>query len=395
MSHEENTMQELDSSNDEWVKELEGENEESKFTGRRLVKKSISVPELVDEVEEDLDDFTEPADDFNDKVGKKRQRKKKDESGLEKTKKNKKQNSEEVQEMWDSITNNTNSQYGDKVVVKPPKKKDEDAEEIKKLFSLRKKKSKCDKTSMEIGMQVEQVMANLEIAVEDDVICEFLDHGVLNLLKNWLEPLPDGSLPNINIRSAVLMILNDFRIDLDQDSRREQLIKSGLGKVIMFLSKSDEETTPNRRLANDIINKWGRIIYNKSTRYDNMFTQEELDEQRQILLRRQTKTAPKVSGTRARDFNTDIDLYEKPISRLGTWTGRARAKIPTTMSMDFKIRPPSKVDINQEEEPCSKWQMEKRHKNLTVKQKQQKNIRKGGMQALKLSVDGRTMLKYL
>jgi len=103
-------MQELDSSNDEWVKELEGENEESKFTGRRLVKKSISVPELVDEVEEDLDDFTEPADDFNDKVGKKRQRKKKDESGLEKTKKNKKQNSEEVQEMWDSITNNTNSQ---------------------------------------------------------------------------------------------------------------------------------------------------------------------------------------------------------------------------------------------------------------------------------------------
>jgi len=103
-------MQELDSSNDEWGKELEGENEESKFTGRRLVKKSISVPELVDEVEEDLDDFTEPADDFNDKVGKKRQRKKKDESGLEKTKKNKKQNSEEVQEMWDSITNDTNSQ---------------------------------------------------------------------------------------------------------------------------------------------------------------------------------------------------------------------------------------------------------------------------------------------
>ncbi|KAG7616547.1 Transcription factor IIS N-terminal [Arabidopsis thaliana x Arabidopsis arenosa] len=397
MSHEENMMQELDSSNDEWGKELEGENEESKFTGRRLVKKSISVPELVDEVEEDLDDFTEPADDFNDKVGKKRQRKKKDESGLEKTKKNKKQNSEEVQEMWDSITNDTNSQYGDKVVVKPPKKKDEDAEEIKKLFSLRKKKSKCDKTSMEIGIEGKPAINKLmklpllnETLSKKPLQGEFLDHGVLNLLKNWLEPLPDGSLPNINIRSAVLMILNDFRIDLDQDSRREQLIKSGLGKVIMFLSKSDEETTPNRRLANDIINKWGRIIYNKSTRYDNMFTQEEIDEQRKILLRRQTKTAPKVSGTRARDFNTDIDLYE-----LGTWTGRARAKIPTTMSMDFKIRPPSKVDINQEEEPCSKWQMEKRHKNLTKKQKQQKNIRKGGMQALKLSVDGCTMLKYL
>ena len=40
---------------------------------------------------------------------------------------------------------------------------------------------------------------------------EFLDHGVLTLLKNWLEPLPDGSLPNINIRAAILKILNDVR----------------------------------------------------------------------------------------------------------------------------------------------------------------------------------------
>ena len=38
---------------------------------------------------------------------------------------------------------------------------------------------------------------------------EFLDHGVLTLLKNWLEPLPDGSLPNINIREAILKILTD------------------------------------------------------------------------------------------------------------------------------------------------------------------------------------------
>jgi len=38
---------------------------------------------------------------------------------------------------------------------------------------------------------------------------EFLDHGVLTLLKNWLEPLPDGSLPNINIRMEILRILNE------------------------------------------------------------------------------------------------------------------------------------------------------------------------------------------
>jgi hypothetical protein len=38
---------------------------------------------------------------------------------------------------------------------------------------------------------------------------EFLDRGVLSSLKNWLEPLPDGSLPNINIRTGILKLLTD------------------------------------------------------------------------------------------------------------------------------------------------------------------------------------------
>ncbi|GJU08519.1 protein IWS1 homolog 1 isoform X2 [Tanacetum coccineum] len=88
---------------------------------------------------------------------------------------------------------------------------------------------------------------------------EFLDHRVVTLLRNWLEPLPDGSLPNINIRATILRILTEFPIDLDQYDRRKQLKKSRLGKVIMFLSKSDEETTSNRKLAKDLIDKWVRM----------------------------------------------------------------------------------------------------------------------------------------
>ncbi|KAI7995401.1 hypothetical protein LOK49_LG11G02034, partial [Camellia lanceoleosa] len=47
-----------------------------------------------------------------------------------------------------------------------------------------------------------------------------------------------------------------FPIDLEHYDRREQLKKSGLGKVIMFLLKSDEETTANRRMAKDLVDKW-------------------------------------------------------------------------------------------------------------------------------------------
>ncbi|KAF3321494.1 protein IWS1 [Carex littledalei] len=97
---------------------------------------------------------------------------------------------------------------------------------------------------------------------------ELLDHGVMTLLKNWLEPLPDNSLPNVKIRNAILNILVDFPIDLDRYDRRQQLIKSGLGNVIMFLLKSDEETTTNKKLAKQLVDNWCRHLYKKRHRYE-------------------------------------------------------------------------------------------------------------------------------
>ncbi|KAI8565017.1 hypothetical protein RHMOL_Rhmol03G0228000 [Rhododendron molle] len=49
--------------------------------------------------------------------------------------------------------------------------------------------------------------------------------------------------------------VQEFPIDLERFEKREQLKKSGLAKVIMFLSKSDEETT-NKKLAKDLVDKW-------------------------------------------------------------------------------------------------------------------------------------------
>ncbi|KAL0304914.1 UNVERIFIED_CONTAM: protein IWS11 [Sesamum angustifolium] len=105
---------------------------------------------------------------------------------------------------------------------------------------------------------------------------EFLDHGGLTLLKNWLEPLPDGSLPDINIRTAVLKILNDFPIDLQHSDRRGLLKRSGLGKVIMFLSMSTEETTANQKLAKELVDKWSQPIYDdNSTRLEDLKNVED------------------------------------------------------------------------------------------------------------------------
>ncbi|GAB4850658.1 hypothetical protein Ancab_029969 [Ancistrocladus abbreviatus] len=294
----------------------------------------------------------------------------------------------------------------------------EEDDEIKELFKMGKKKKKNEKSAAEIALLVEQLMAELEVVAEQDAILntqgkpainklkklplliealskkqlqhEFLDHGVLTLLKNWLEPLPDGSLPNINIREAILRILTDFPIDLEQYDRREQLKKSGLGKVIMFLSRSDEETTSNRKLAKDLVDKWSRPIFNKSTRFEDMRT---IDDER-IPYRRPSVKKPinKSSGLEAKD--DDLDLHDSG-RKSGQSSSRQQTIRPEAMPMDFVIRPQSKIDPEEVRARAKQVVQDQHRLKMNKKLQHLKSTKKKQLQATKVSVEGRGMVKYL
>uniref|UniRef100_A0A251RLQ1 Putative transcription factor IIS n=1 Tax=Helianthus annuus TaxID=4232 RepID=A0A251RLQ1_HELAN len=271
----------------------------------------------------------------------------------------------------------------------------EEDDEIKELFKMGKKKKKTEKTAMEIAIVVEKIMAELEVAAEEDanlnraskpainkliklpfliealskkqLQLEFLDHGVLTLLKNWLEPLPDGSLPNRNIRT--------FPIDLYQDDRREQLKKSGIGKVgliivsklaVMFMSKSDEETASNRKLAKDLVDKWSRQIFHISNRF------EDLKDER-IPIRRPSIKIELKSGN---------STYTLPASR------------PETMPLHFVVRPQSKIDPD-EVKARAKQAMQEYQRRVKMNKRLRQLKKKKQLQAIKLSVEGRGMIKYV
>lgn len=307
---------------------------------------------------------------------------------------------------------------------------DED-EEITELFKMGKKRKKNDKSPAEIALLVENVMAELEVTAEEDAELnrqgkpainklkklslltevlskkqlqqEFLDHGVLTLLKNWLEPLPDGSLPNINIRAAILKILTEFPIDLEQYDRREQLKKSGLGKVIMFLSKSDEETTSNRKLAKDLVDKWSRPIFNKSTRFEDMKTVED----DRVPFRRPSvkKPASKAAAMESRDGDFDDLVISRERKSGQSSSGqhasrsdsssRQHASRPEATPLDFVVRPQSKIDPEEVRARAKQVMQDQRRMKMNKKLQQLKAPRKKQLQATKLSVEGRGMLKYL
>nr|KJB51585.1 hypothetical protein B456_008G223500 [Gossypium raimondii] len=431
---------------------------------KRLVKKggstgkeSMVAPELLDEDEES--NFGREGSESDAKKSKKKEKRHKEKfSGgvSEKGTVKKLGKSEEVNEMWEWV-NPENDQEGARTMddddfiddsgvdpadrygsdnearspgAAPQAEEDDEDPEIKELFKMGKKRKKNEKSPAEIALLVESVMAELEVTAEEDAELnrqgkpaisklkklplltevlskkqlqpEFLDHGVLTLLKNWLEPLPDGSLPNINIRAAILQILSDFPIDLEQHDRREQLKKSGLGKVIMFLSKSDEETTSNRKLAKDLVDKWVIPIFNKSTRFEDM---RNVDDDRVPLRRPPVKRpANRAAAMESRDGDFDLDISRDQKSRRSTSaqdasrsesSSRLHASRPDATPMDFVVRPQSKIDPDEIRARAKQVIQDQRRLKMNKKLQQLKAPKKKNLQATKLSVEGRGMLKYL
>lgn len=284
---------------------------------------------------------------------------------------------------------------------------DNDEDELEAMFKP-KKKRRQERDPSEKKAAVESFLARMEVAaqmdadaneerrpaihklqmladverelVKRDLQDEFLDGGVLGVLKLWLEPMKDGSLPNIKVRGAILRVLLDLNFFFED--RKEQLKKSQLGRIVMFLSKLPDEIPANRRMARELVQRWSRPIFeayrNERVREEEA-TDREADELRAQLLKKK------------RQRSTEEPGEDRPL-KPGDPGFRFSAVVPERAKLDYKRAPVSAVaqdaSAGQRGGKAPATQSDRMMRKLDNISKQRKQSGK----AAKVSVEGRGLV---
>lgn len=164
-----------------------------------------------------------------------------------------------------------------------------------------------------------------ETLIRSNLYDSILDNNMLEAVRIWLEPLPDGSLPSFEIQKALLNELTKLPI------KTIHLRESGLGKVMIFYQKSKKVDSGLKRIAEKLIGDWTRPVMGRSDNYrarDIPTANFDI-----IQFQQRTKLQQKADDSK----NTRKSLYQESADR------RKRAAAPEARTTVYTIAPQSNL----------------------------------------------------
>ncbi|KFD53802.1 hypothetical protein M514_05308 [Trichuris suis] len=206
-----------------------------------------------------------------------------------------------------------------------------------------------------------------------------IDLGVVTSIAEWLQLLPDKSLPAYEVRHELLKLLGQFPV-LDPSVLRS----SNIGKVVMLLYKHPKETKENKILAKNLFRDWLRPILNLQTDFSSLSREERM--------RRDYEHMPAAKKSRLKSIgemeaNISSVLSEK-VPGPGDKDFIARARVPKPSTKDYVIRPKSNVDVDFSKKPTKKSSsLDRKIREIKDRLKSKKHLK-----AVSVSIEGRRLL---
>jgi transcription factor SPN1 len=217
----------------------------------------------------------------------------------------------------------------------------------------------------------------------------FLRHGLLSVLRMWLDLLPDGNLPNLNIRTSLIKLIEQLPVSTDSHDRKDELKRSGLGRNIMFLSSLAEETAENRTVCKKLIEKWSRPVYELSSHYGDIHVGRQTAEHEVRKIKKpKARAVDHSADVGAGGANADAASADEP--KYGERGYRHHAMVPERSSTQYIKQPRLEIDPS---EIKARTQTADQRRVRQLVGKVAKNKNKGG-QAYTPSVEGRGLVGY-
>eukprot|EP01117_Protostelium_nocturnum_P018401 TRINITY_DN768_c0_g1_i2.p1 TRINITY_DN768_c0_g1~~TRINITY_DN768_c0_g1_i2.p1 ORF type:complete len:294 (+),score=99.10 TRINITY_DN768_c0_g1_i2:1772-2653(+) len=264
-------------------------------------------------------------------------------------------------------------------------------DDAKELFERMETACRKDRSDNESGkpalnkIKMLDEISNQFMTKQYPLLRAFVEEGLLRILKDWIEPYEDKSLPNMKVRETVLNILLGFPAQIMEEEGREDFLEvsdlkeSQIGQAVMTLARHPSETAANKKMAKQLIERWSRSIFKTGSNY----SQKEIEE-REI-------NSPKISreNASASSYNERLDLNsildrtkdEKVEGFTPKSLSSYHARIPEKMKLDFAVMPKSQVDPKRKTAPKN---------NRFEKTFQKLKSGSGGSRGSNISIEGRT-----
>jgi transcription factor SPN1 len=173
------------------------------------------------------------------------------------------------------------------------------------------------------------------------------DTNFLQSVKFFLEPLNDGSLPAYNIQRDLFATLTHLPIE------KEALLSSGIGKVVLYYTKSKRPEIGIKRTAERLLGEWSRPILKRSDDYKkrHVFT-KEYDHQAAQLTHRPSGTQSSSQHSSQRPPSLTIrELERERLLAPAIKSNRARME---TSNASYSIAPKSNFDPSRGLDPSAR-----------------------------------------
>ncbi|CAI5742389.1 unnamed protein product [Hyaloperonospora brassicae] len=209
-----------------------------------------------------------------------------------------------------------------------------------------------------------------------------LDFDLLTIVKKWIQPFEDGTLPNVGLRTKMLDMVSKMPVF------KEHLKRSGLGKVVMLLMKHPQETPENKELCRSLVERWSRAVFNKTLDFSKLAELEAEKAENEAYRRRGRLRRQKQSKSKGRSTDRGSNVFNARGADSGTKTEASeRAELPEQLHIDFLLRPQSKVDMNAVQ--SKKVDSDSRKARLTKRMQEIAKPGKKTKRATGVSIEGR------